>query len=331
MIRCLTTALVVVAFAWVTVVSGCQREEAGDDESTPPAAVTMSVTGARVVVAPIHSEIRLLGTTVALRHITLRAPTAGRVLGFNLQSGDHVRRGEIVAHILNREVEAAESGVAVARRVDPNEAQTLAATVKRYVRDDGIAVAAPDNAIVAQRLVSNGQVVADLDPLAELIDPRSIYVEAAVPIDDLALIQPGMISTVSWPTQIGVEFPARVAALAPNFTPGGTTASARVEFTGQNRIEQAGAAVEVRVITASFPDAIVIPDSALFEDAAQRGWYVFVRGDDGRAHRETVVVGIRAGNFTQITAGLKPGQVVLTSGGYALSEGIRVDVAVAQN
>jgi multidrug efflux pump subunit AcrA (membrane-fusion protein) len=331
MIRPLATALVVVAFAWITIASGCQREDAGDDETTPSAAITMSVTGARAVVAPIHSEVRLLGATVALRHITLRAPTAGRVLGFSLQTGDRVRRGEIVAHILNREVEAAESGVAVARRVDPNEAQTLAATVKRYVRDDGIAVAVPDNAIVAQRIVSNGQVVADLDPLAELIDPRSIYVEAAVPINDLALIKPGMISAVSWPTQIGLEFPARVAALAPNFTQGGTTASARVEFTGQDRIDQAGAAVEVRLITASFPDAIVIPDSALFEDAAQRGSYVFIRGSDGRAHRKAVAVGIRAGNRAQITAGLEPGQVVLTSGGYALSEGIRINVTVAEN
>jgi len=331
MIRSLTTAFVVVAFAWVTVAAGCQREETVDDETTPSAAVTMSVSGARVVVAPIHSEIRLLGTTIALRHITLRAPTAGRVLGFNLQSGDRVRQGEIVAHLMNREVEAAESGVAVARRVDPNEAQTLAATVKRYVRDDGIAVAAPDDAIVAQRIVSSGQIVADLDPLAELIDPRSVYVEAAVPIDDLALIKPGMISEVSWPTQIGAEFPARVAALAPNFNPGGTTASARVEFTGQDRIEQAGAPVEVRVITASFPDAIVIPDSALFQDAAQHGSFVFVRGDDGRAHRKAVAIGIRSGNRAQITPGLKPGQVVLTSGGYALSEGIRVDVTVAQN
>jgi membrane fusion protein, multidrug efflux system len=330
MIRCIITVLVLVAFAWIAMVSACQREDTGDDETTRPA-VTMSVTGARVAIAPIHGEIRLLGTTVALRHITLRAPTAGRVLGFNLQSGDRVRQGEIVAHILNREVEAAESGVAVARRVDPNEAQTLAATVKRYVRDDGIAVAAPDDAIVAQRMVSGGQVVADLDPLADLIDPGSICVEAVIPISDLALIKPGMISAVSWPTQIGVEFPARVAALAPNFNQGGTSASARVEFTGRDRIDQAGAAVEVRVIIASFPDAVVIPDVALFQDTAQHGSFVFVRGDDGRAHRKSVAVGIRSGNRAQIITGLTPGQIVLTSGGYALSEGIRVDVAVAQN
>ncbi|HYK64772.1 MAG TPA: hypothetical protein VEY94_07495, partial [Patescibacteria group bacterium] len=184
MIRPLAIAvLAVIAFGWIAGLSGCNGGSSGDDKATSPAPAVMSVTGARVTRAAISSELSLLGTTVALRHITLRAPTAGRVLGFNLQSGDHVRRGEIVAHILNREVEAAESGVAVARRVDPGEAQTLATAVKRYTRDDGVAVEAPDDAIVAQRIVSSGQIVADLDPLADLVDPRSVYIDAAVPIN----------------------------------------------------------------------------------------------------------------------------------------------------
>lgn len=329
MIRHLTIAvLAVIAFGWV---AGCDAGSSGDDKATSPTPAIMSVTGVRATRAAISSELSLLGTTVALRHITLRAPTAGRVLSFNLQSGDHVRRGEIVAHILNREVEAAESGVAVARRVDPGEARTLAAAVNRYTRDDGVAVAAPDDAIVAQRIVSSGQIVADLDPLADLVDPRSVYVDAAVPINDVALIKPGMAATVTSPTQLGVDFPARIAALSPNFSATGTSASARVEFSGEGRINQAGAPVEVRVETAYIPDAVVIPSSALFQNASPPGWYVFVSGSDGSAHRRSVVVGIRSGDSTQVTAGLEPGQIVLTSGGYALSDGLRVKVAVAKN
>ena len=78
----------------------------------------------------------------------------------------------------------------------------------------------PENAIVSQRLVSSGQLVTDLEPLADLIDPKSIYVEAAVPVDDISLVRPGMAATVTSPLDPGVDFPARVAALSPNFTPG---------------------------------------------------------------------------------------------------------------
>ena len=58
------------------------------DNAADVAPVVMSVTAAEVKLAPMHEELRLLGTTVAMRHITLRAPAAGRVTGLHLESGD---------------------------------------------------------------------------------------------------------------------------------------------------------------------------------------------------------------------------------------------------
>jgi membrane fusion protein, multidrug efflux system len=315
------------------LIAGCRSgASTSDDEgSAPPAsAVVMAVTGATAIVAPMHNDIRLLGTTVALRHITLRSPAAGRIVGFNLQSGDRVVRGQMIAHIINREVDAAEQGLAVAQQIDPSEERALTGAVKRYVHGNGISVNAPENAVVAQRLVSNGQLVADLDPLADLIDPRSVYVEAAVPVDDLSAIRTGMAAVVSSPLHPRVEFPGRVVALSPSFSQSGATSPARVEFTGAQRINEAGAPIEVRVTASFVPDAIVVPAAAVFQDASNDAYYVFVAGADNRAHRTPVTLGIRTQNQVQVTSGIQPGAVVITSGGYALSDGLKVNVAVAQ-
>jgi multidrug efflux pump subunit AcrA (membrane-fusion protein) len=322
-----SVAVCVTALMLVTV--GCRGGSLGssDDEGLAPALVAMSVTAARVEIAPIRNEIQLLGITAASRHLMLRAPAAGRVLGFELQSGDVVRRGEVVARLLNREVEAVESGLAIARRLDPAEASGLTSSVKRYVKGTGIPVIAPEDAIVAQRLVSSGQLVGDLDALADLIDPRSVFVEAAVPVDVLPSIRPGMKATVTSRLRPHVEFAARVAAIAPSFSPGGGSVTARLKFTGPAPVDEVGAPVEARVTTAYVPDAIVIPVAALFQNAADAGWYVFVAGADGRAHRTTVSVGVRQTDRAQITSGLTPGELVITSGGYALSDGLRVMVA----
>ncbi len=323
----------IAAFFWL--LTGCGRGGANsdsDDEAAPPAsAIVMAVSGAKVTVAPMRSRIRLIGTTVALRHLTLRAPAAGRIEGLNLQNGDAVRRGQVVARVINREIEAAENGLAVARHIDPEESTALAASLKRNSSSAAIAVTAPEDAIVAQRIVSSGQIVADLDPLADLIDPRSIYVEAAVPIADLTNIHSGMTAVVTSPLQPGAQFAARVGAASPSFSPGGATAPVRIEFTGRDRILQAGAPAEIFVTTADRPTAIAIPDAALFEDASINAHYVFVAGSDGRARRTTVTVGIHDGARTQIVAGLTPGTIVITSGGYALSDGLRVKVAVAKS
>ena len=233
--------------------------------------------------------------------------------------------------MINREIEAAEHGLEVAQQIDPAEAAALARSVNRYARGPGIAVTAPENAIVSQRLVSSGQIVTDQEPLADLIDPKSIYVEAAVPVDDISLVRPGMSATVTSPLDPGVDFPARVTALSPSFTQGAATSPARLDFVGPRTITEAGAPVEIRVTTKSAPNAIVIPSAALFEDAANDTFYVFVAGPDGKAHRTTVAIGIRNTNEVQITSGLTAGQLVITSGGYALSDGLQVKVTVAQS
>lgn len=329
--RYLRLAVFAAAVLSVTL-AGCNGSSPPDnaaDEEQP--AVVMSVDAAPVGIAPMRQELRLLGTTAAMRHITLRAPAAGRVTGLNLQSGDRVHAGQVVAHLVNREIEAAEQGLEVARQIDPAEAAALSRSVNRYAGGPGIEVIAPENAIVSQRLVSSGQLVSDQEPLADLIDPKSIYVDAAVPVDDISLVRPGMNATVTSPLDPGVDFPAHVVALSPSFTQGAAVASARLDFTEPRAISEAGAPVEVRVTTESAPAAIVIPAAALFEDAANNGFYVFVAGPDGKAHRTAVAIGIRNPEVVQITSGVRPGQLVITSGGYALSDGLRVKVTVARH
>ena len=176
--------------------------------------------------------------------------------------------------------------------------------------------------------VTTGQVVAYLDPLADLVDPDSVYVDTAVPAEDVHLISVGMPATVKSPLKPNVEMPARVAAILPNFNAGSATSAVRVEFTGSERIVEAGAPAEATVITQSAPNAIVIPGAALFQDD-NGAFHVFVVGKDGRAHRVPIGVGIRNQELVQVTAGLVPGDLAITSGGYALSDGLRVSVAQA--
>ena len=305
--------------------AGAPRDQ---DNGAGLASIMMAVSGARVAVKPMHSELRLLGETAAWRTISLRAPTAGRVIGLNIKTGDRVRRGQVIAHLVSREVEAAENGLTIARQIDPGEAPSLTESVRRYTNDAGVPVTVPEDAIVAQRTVSPGQVVADLDQLADLIDPSSIFVKAAVPVDDLATIRPGMEAIVTSTIYPGVNFPARIGAISPSFSQAGATSAARIEFSGPHHIYASGAPVDVTITIKSVPAAMVIPAAALFEDAADDCFYVFVAGGDGRMHRKTVTVGLRSSTYVQITSGVRKGQIVITSGGYALSDGVNVKVSL---
>jgi multidrug efflux pump subunit AcrA (membrane-fusion protein) len=140
-----------------------------------------------------------------------------------------------------------------------------------------------------------------------------------------------MEATVTSPLYPGLDFLARVAGMSPAFSPAGATSPVRLEFSGRERIYESGAPVEVMITIKSAPEAIVIPAAALFEDAANDRFYVFVAGEDGRMHRRTVTVGIRNAAEVQITSGVQAGQIVITSGGYALSDGLKANVSLQPN
>ena len=314
--------------AIVSLLAGCQTGAPTRDESQETAP-TMLVTGAPAIVAPISKSLRVLGITVAMRHITVRSPSAGRVMGITVKNGDLVRKGQLIGYVINREIEAARAGLEVARKLDPQGAAALADSVNRYDKGNGIAIVAPDSGVVSKPPVTSGQMVADLDPIVELIDPSSIYVEASIPVDQLHLVSPGMPATVTSALRPGVELAARVAALIPSFDASSATAPVRLDFTGAQSISEVGAPVEARIVTASVPDATVIPAVALFQDAGENRYHVFVAGADGIAHRVDVTIGIRDKSDVQVLSGIKPGDEVITSGGFALSNGIKVKVAGA--
>jgi multidrug efflux pump subunit AcrA (membrane-fusion protein) len=324
-------AIISLAIAAMVLVGCGGGKTAGDeDEGAPAQKPVLLVTAAKAEVQPMKTELRLLGKTVASRHVIIRAPTPGRVLGLKLASGDSVRKGQVVAHVINRETEAAEAGLEVARKIDPPSADALTKSVGRYNHAAGIPVIAPEAGVVSQPPVSSGQMVADLDTLVDLIDPASVYVEASVPVSQMSYVKPGMPATVTSAIRPGAEIPARVGPALPNFDAASASSAMRMDFASAERIAEAGAPVEVRVETASAPDAVVIPATALFQDPGADKYHVFVVGADGRAHRTQVTLGLRDRERVQVTAGVKAGDAVVTSGGYALSDGLDVRVAGEQ-
>ncbi len=312
------------------IFAGCHGAET-NGESEQESAPVMLVTAAPVVVAPVESVLRVLGTTVATRHITIRSPASGRVTGITLKDGDLVHKGQTIGYVINREIEAAQAGLEVARKIDPAGAAALERSVNRYNKNSGIPIVAPDSGVVSHPPVTSGQMVADLDPIAELVDPASIYVEASIPVDRLHLISEGMPATIASGLDPGASFPAKVGAMIPSFNAGSATAPIRLDFTGPEAIAEIGAPVEARIVTANIPDALVIPAVALFQDIGEGRYHVFIAGADGVAHRVEVTVGIHDGANVQVLNGLKAGDQVITSGGYALSNGLKIRVSGAKS
>ncbi|MEK4033306.1 efflux RND transporter periplasmic adaptor subunit [Methylocystis sp. IM3] len=86
-----------------------------------------------------------------------------------------------------------------------------------------------------------------------------------------------------------------------------------------------GQFVNVRLMLDTIKNAVVTPSPAV--QRGPNGAFVYVLGDDGRAHMKTVTTGRQDENIVVVTSGLEPGETVVTSGFARLFDGAKVHVA----
>ena len=84
-----------------------------------------------------------------------------------------------------------------------------------------------------------------------------------------------------------------------------------------------GLFARIRIILEQHPDAILMPESALFQDGGKLFAYRLV---DGRAVQTPVSIGQRRPGFVEVQDGLATDSVVVTAGHQQLRDGLPVEV-----
>lgn len=316
--------LLVLLVAVCGSLASCTQGNEPTNENRP--ASGLLINGVRVVRKAIQSDLTIPGITVAANQVTVRAPSSGRISNLTLLPGDRVRRGQAVATVTTREELAAHTGAELARRLDPADSKAMEQAVGRYANGPGITVTAAENGTVAKRDASDGQFVNEFDPIIELIDPNSIYVEAQIALRFLARIQPKQAATVT-SQALANPMVGHVAAILPGASPASQTFPIRIVLDQNNALLQAGIAVDVTLTIASRSGVLVIPAASIFINPETQSYYVFTIGADNKCHRRTIEVGIRDASNVEVLAGLAEGATVITSGGYALADGLPVRLA----
>jgi multidrug efflux pump subunit AcrA (membrane-fusion protein) len=83
--------------------------------------------------------------------------------------------------------------------------------------------------------------------------------------------------------------------------------------------------VQVQIAAATAHDALAVPVSAVYKNADGTS-FVLVAGADEKAHAKTVETGLKGASEVQILSGIKEGEAIITSGGYALPDNTQIKV-----
>ncbi len=343
-------AFPVVAVTALLVACGAEMKEETADAQ--PAAVR-AVPAASVAVT---AQTRAVGVLAPRDEIRLAFKVGGVVDSVRVESGDLVRKGQVLAELKRAEVDASVSqaaeGVEKARR-DLERARQLRSdevATEEQVQDLTTAynvarssldaarfnarfarIEAPADGIVFERMVEGGELVQAGQPVIVLGSTASGWVVRVGLADrDVVRMEPGAPAQVTFDAFPGRAFEGRVTRVGAAADRMTGTFEVEIEVQPQGARFARGLVAKVALPLAPLPgvasSATVVPVTALVEADGQRATvYVLDRGKNV-ARRKDVTLGPLLGEQVIVTAGLVTGESVITDGAAWLTDGGSVRV-----
>jgi RND family efflux transporter MFP subunit len=351
----------VVCLVALAALAGCQRPSVEAVETT--AVVPVVVETARVGL--LQGMIVVTGVVAAApgAEMLVVAPAAARIAHLPTAEGDRVKAGDVLVRFdiptLTADVAASRArvtqavariaatqanvtrlssllGQGVAAPRDVEEAirqhaeaeadleQARSAVQAAVALSDRAVVRAPFSGVVAQRFHNPGDLVeaAASDPVMKVINPSQLQVVAAVPASELSRVVVGHSAQIRQAGHDDSEA-AKVLTKAAQVDSATATGNVRLAFATATSLT-AGMTVQVEIVGEERPHALIVPVAALVSEDSDL--FVMVVGDDNKAHKYPVAVGLSTRTLAEVTSGIKAGDRVIIRGQDGLPEGAAVVV-----
>jgi len=177
-------------------------------------------------------------------------------------------------------------------------------------------IVASVSGIVTKKLVVPQQYVAQGQPLFEVTDLSTVWVEADVYEQDLSKIAIGQRVAVTAAALPGVTLPGTVAFVQPIVTGEGRTTRVRVELANRSLQLKPDMYVSVRLFGGTGRSALMVPPTAVLDRGQQQ--FVWVEVSPGSFSPRQVTLGARTPERVEILSGLSAGERVAVEGGFLL-------------
>ena len=296
-------------------------------------------------VGVLHRELRVPGVLAwdRRRSVVVSARTDGILSRLFVRAPfDRVRAGQPLAELLApawmsavaeyRALEHAQSTAARALRSAALQRLRVLGMSPEEIRSaragtgGGIVLRAPVSGVVSALEIRQGQQVSAGMTLLRIDDLTRLWLDAAIPQAEVAGIGAGTPVTIEVDVFPGRIFAGHVEALLPEVDARTRTETARIALDNPDGLLAPGMYAMVRLAIAGTTPHPLVPDEALISTGVQNR--VILDLGDGRMAPRAVRIGRSAGGYTEVLAGLKGGERVVTSGQFLIDSEADLDGAL---
>lgn len=307
-----------------------------------------------VVAKPLYDVVQALGTAQARESVTITSKITDVIESLRFDSGDRVRRGQVLVVLssveqqadlaeakaqrdaakreADRFTELGERGFAPTARVEETRAALDRAEARVSALEARIAdrtIRAPFAGVIGLRTASPGALARPGEPIATLDDTSVIKLDFDVPEGQINFVRSGAQLEARTAALVGEVFTGRVQDVDTRVNPTSRTLRVRALLPNPDGKLKPGMLMTVSV-RHNPRDALAVPEIALLE----RSDGLFVYRVDQAEGRQVVAlapvrVGRRVDGQAEVVAGLKSGDVVVVEGVQRIRPGQAVQTAAA--
>ena len=177
-------------------------------------------------------------------------------------------------------------------------------------------VPAPIDGVVTERAANVGLNVDQTTPLFTVVDLSTVWIIADVYEKDFSRVGVGSDATVTTSAYPGLSLRGRVSYIDPQVNPETRTAKARVEVPNPRRELRLGMYADVAITGAPGASVPVVRRSAVQNVGDRTVVYLANPNEPGTFTEREVRLGDTSGEQVEVTAGVQPGDVVVTEGSF---------------
>ena len=318
----------------------------GEEEKKPPVPVEV----ATVTTGDVAAYITATTNLVAEGEVEVLSEVDGRVTGVTVDEGDWVRAGQVLASLDRRDAEITlektrvreenarsvhQRGLELAkdelisaedldkRRLDFELARQERAEAERSLAKT--TVTAPIAGRLSLRTAQPGQHVKPGDPMFRITDSDPLVARIYLPEKDVLRLATGRSVDMSLDAAPEVAFTGRIRQISPVVDTATGTVKVTVEAESPPAKVRPGSFVTVRVVRERRGDTVVLPREAVLRELKQA--HVFVatgEGEEMRAERRAVTLGLEESERVEALSGIEPGERVIVAGQGSLSDGAAI-------
>ena len=177
-------------------------------------------------------------------------------------------------------------------------------------------VPAPIDGVITERAANVGLNVDQATPLFTVVDLSTVWIIADVYEKDFSRVRVGNDATVTTSAYPGLSLRGRISYIDPQVNPETRTAKVRVEVPNPRSDLRLGMYADVVVTGAPGASVPVVPRSAVQNVGDRTVVYLANPKEPGKFTEREVRLGDASGEQVEVTAGVQPGDAVVTEGSF---------------